>query len=324
MADLPQHVSTEVPPEDWKSDDSLFWVSGVLFPEIREPFWPQRQFPLVPGSELAEDAVLEVQGMGLQYCVHVQQRRDPALRVRTAPGWDRHQFLWTDLPVFAEEPCEWHYPKLQVGYNVNRLEPPANLRPEANIPQRYGYMPNGDIVMHWALAEPLADEFELDVEALPSTVDNHVLVSAQGVAEEALLEAPVGQGAEAGIVLSQRERAHIADACTYIESLGGQATVFEPGASAMFYRLLVPVIRCEWELNPYLETMWESLDINAPRLVSYDFRIVDNPASRDEPIFATERGNVVVSDAFYERLRGLLNATRGPDPGRVLPLIRTP
>jgi len=323
--DTPDYITELLPSNKRHVDDSLLWPSGYLFPEIREPLWPDRSFPLLDDDNSVE-AAIEVQTMGLQYSVHVQMCREPGLRIAPAPQWDRKQLLWTDLPVFTEEPCEWHYPHLQVGYNIDHIDPPANLRPECNRPEFLGYLPNGDVLLYWEIAEALEREFDLEVDAVPSSLDGRALMRSTGCEEDILLESPVGLGAETGIVLSRAELDLKDIAKSYIERNGGIAHFMGPGNGTMFYRLLIPVIQCEWTLNPYEEFFWDSHGVSCNRLTGYSFRILDHPSTRYEPIFATEHGNIIVSAEFYERLSGLSGQLLGTSSGfgNVLPIIRTP
>lgn len=323
---IPDYVTELLPASERRVDDSLFWMSGYLLPEVREPLWPNRSFPVQPDEpDPDEDAAADAQAMGLQYTLFMQHRRERGFGVKPPINWDRNQLLWTDLPVFAEEPCEWHYPKLQIGYNVAQIEPPSVLRPDCNTPEIFGFMPNGDLLAYWAIAEPLADEFELDIEAVHSSVDGCCLVTARGVDEDTLLETPVGQGVESGIILSRAELGQLDEAVAWIEARGGTARRFMPPDDFMFYRLAVPVMRSEMNMNRYVETFFEALDCTAERLAGFSFRILDAPNTRELPIFATERGNLVVSNHFIERLSGLLRKAGAPEAaGHVLPIVRTP
>lgn len=323
---VPDYVTELVPATARKVDDSLFWMSGYLFPEVREPLWPNRVFPIQPGeADLTEDAAVEAQAMGLQYSIFLQNRRDPGLAVKPPSSWERNQLLWTDLPVFAEEPCEWHYPKLQLGYNVSAVEPPSVLRPDCNTPEYLGFLPNGDLLAYWRIAEALAEQFELDIEPMHSSIDNRALVTARGVEEDLLLDAPVGHGVETGIVLSQAELGDLDEAVAWIEAQGGLARRFLPPPDFMFYRLAVPVVRCEMNMNRYGEAWFEALDTSAERLLGYAFRILDTPTTRELPLFATERGNLVVSRPFYDSISAILTELGAPDSaGLATPIVRTP
>ncbi len=325
---LPPHVKEIDQNVARVAEDSLFWPAGHLFPEIREPLWPHRRFPL-PSPHDDEDAaetdiLLEVQAMGLQYTVLVQHRREPGLEVKPPADWDKRHFMWTDLPVFTEELCEWHYPQVQLGYNINKLDPPDNLRPDLNRPELLGFIPNGDIVAYWEVAEALADAFEIEIEALRSPVDHYHLVVAQNLDNpDALDNTPVGNPCEVGVLLTKQEAHHLPAACAFIQSVGGHPRVLHP-APSMFYRLLIPVLRCEWNFNRYVEAYWSSIGLSCQRLAAYDLRIIDNPSTRNEPIFATEFGNLVVDRDFFRFLEARLQALGAPSPGLLLPVVRIP
>jgi len=318
---IPSHVRELRPASERHVQDSLFWASGYVFPEVREPLWPDRTFPIEPGTDQSAEAVLEIQAMGLQYTVLLQHRRERGLSVTPPSTWDSEQLLWTDLPVFGEETCHWHYPHVQFGFNVAHCAPPDVLRPDTNTPELFGYLPNGDILLYWALAEPLAAEFELDIEALPSSVDDCALVVSRGLDEATL---PVGQGIETGILLARSELDALDEAKAWIHDHGGLTQTLMPPDDVMFYRLAVPMIRSEAQMNPYVEHTIPALDVTYERLATFSFRIIDNPVSRDVPIFATERGNVVVSASFFEQFSARVRQLGGPSPGAILPVIRTP
>ncbi|MDX9719552.1 MAG: hypothetical protein RBU37_02310 [Myxococcota bacterium] len=307
-------------------DDSLFYPSAFLFPEQRDQVYPRRRFALAFGEDAPVDQEIgEIQNMGLQFSVHVQMCREPGLSLKPPSDWDKKQGLWTDLPVFAEELCEWHFPQLTVGYNCAQIEPPAILRPESNAPMPFGFLPNGDIAMYWELAETLADDFELEIEALVSTVDGRCLVSAPGAEELLLEQCPVGQAFDAGVVLARNELHFLDDALAYANACcGGNAFVLKP-AMTMFYRLSLPVMQCEWSMNRYADAVFPAVSLRPPRLAGYAFLIIDSPVSRNEPIFSTEKGNVVVSKALFERLDELL-ASGGwkLGAGQFTPIVRTP
>ena len=84
------------------------------------------------------------------------------------------------------------------------------------------------------------------------------------------------------------------------------------------------MIHCELDFNPYAEATWGAFGYSSPRLSGYEFKIVNNPFTRDVPIFATERGNVVVSLKFYERLSALLRQFGMPFEAQLFPIQRIP
>ena len=322
MEQLPRFVTELREAKDRVAAESLFWPSAFLFPEIREQLWPMRRFPLAPrGDVITTESIIELQALGLQYCVHVQPHREEGLQVLPPAGWSRHQALWTDLPVFEEDPCAWHYSQLVHGYNVDQIEPNSLMRPELNAPRRIGYLPNGDLVAHWKIAEALEFEFDIEIEALRASTDGYHLVMGIGLDELDLMDPPVGKGAETGILLSKNESELVPAAVQYIEERGGKATLFEANHTS-FYRLLVPVMQSEFQMNRYAEHTWPELGLSCQHLSGYAFRLLDNPLHREEPIFSTEQGNLVVSKAFFAKIGELLGD--GCNYGKLLPIIRTP
>lgn len=323
---LPSYVRERLPSGERRVDDGLYWPSGFLFPENREELWPMRQFPLRGLDESLElDATVEeIQAMGLQYTVFVQMLREEGFELELPGSWSRSQSLWTDINVFSEEVCEWHFPRVQRGFNIDQIPMPELLRPEVNRPEYLGYLPNGDLVLYWELANALSQTFDLDTEPVPSTLDGRCFVASRGCDEEAIFDTPVGQGGEVGIILSRKERGQIPAAVGYLQGLGGTTRVFDYNPDfSMFYRLSVPIFRCEAGLNAYQEMRWDDVDVTFDRLLGFSFNILDNPVTRAQPLFSTERGNLIASQELLSLMQDLCAPLRA-NPGKSLPVVRTP
>ena len=332
---LPPHIISDVP-EIAAPYDSCFIPRGFLFPESREELKPYREFPLSepfystpkqtdnsvndifaePDSEDTgcfdstilqiselDELLLDVQAMGMQYSMHMQMCLRTDLRYNFPHTWDQKQAMLCSIPVFSEELCKWHYPISTLGYNVQNTDPPLDIDTAHNYPQLFGYLPNGDIVLYWEIAEILAAEFGIDIDPLRPTVDG-TLILMPNVPEEVKRVAPRDGVTETGIFVGPRRDYQAAYSYAW-QWLGRQPVVIKY-AIYPFYRLRLPVIHCELDFNRYAEATWGAFGYTSERLCGYEFKIVNNPFSRDVPIFATERGNIVVSLKFHERLIQLL------------------
>ena len=265
--------------------------------------------------------------LGLQFSVFTQMHREPSFDVVPPLSWQRNQLLWSDLDVFEEEVCSWHYPRLQSGYNVERVTSPEVLHPDLHQPRALGFFPNGDLMVRWDIAEVLADEFDLSISAIPSSVDGRHLIIAPDIEVETLLDSPIGRGCKTGVLLERRASdARIADAKRFILDLGSTPMHLSPNPSgATYYRIDVPVFQAETRMNRYAEESWPEVDVPYQRLLGFGFQIIDNPVTRSLPLFATEHGHLIVSAPFYETLLALYRrcGQRTP-PGKLLPILRTP
>lgn len=317
--------------------DSCFIPRGFLFPESREEFAPFREFPLsdpfysapvkksqdisrsdifasdesqnndfdstiLQISEL-DELLLDVQAMGMQYTMHTQMCLRGDLRYEFPRMWDKKQSLLVNIPVFSEELCLWHYPISTLGYNIANTDAPLDLDIARNYPQLFGYLPNGDILLYWKIADALSQVFHLDLEPVHTTVDGS-LVLMPGVSEETKSHAPCGAVVETGIVVA--EDARLPEALAFARSCLGYEPVVIESALYHFRRLVLPIIHCELDYNVYAEATWGAFGFTSPRLTGFDFKMLNNPFARELPIFATERGNIVASNDFYARLRELV------------------
>ena len=78
-------------------------------------------------------------------------------------------------------------------------------------------------------------------------------------------------------------------------------------------------------MNRWGEGSLSEVDVIFPRLVGYRFQIRDHPGTREQPLFATERGQLIVSRRFHEALSALHRENGGARPPGVLTAIaRTP
>lgn len=323
---FPDHVTERLPAEERQVHDALFFPSGFMFPEGRHDLWPHRRFPL-QHFEPDRDASpsLDIVELGLQFSIFVQHCREPGFDVTAPASWRSQQGLWSDLPVFAEERCEWHYPTLQLGYNVDQVAPSEVLTPEHNQPEWIGYLPNGDVACYWKLAEHLADAFDLDLTPLMSSVDGRWLVTGRGASSDALLGIGIGQAGEAGVVLDRRAEGDLGEVCQVIQTLGGHPQVFGPNPSGpTFYRIRVPVVSCEAGMNRYIDARWDALGIDFQRLTGFRFQILDTRHTRLRPLLSTERGHLIASDEFVRVLTHQLQALGSSQVGDFLPVILTP
>ncbi len=352
---LPAHIHSETP-QITPPFDSCFVPRGFLFPESREDLQPYREFPLsdpfysepkqedgrmddffaaersddmassigdstiLQISEL-DELLLDVQSMGTQYTLHTQMCLRHDFSYVFPHTWDKTHGLMTDIPVFSEELCQWHYPIATMGYNIANVEPPLDIDIARNYPQFFGYLPNGDLAVYWEIAELLSDEFGVEIDPIRSTVDG-TLVLMPGVAEQIKMVAPCDCVVGTGIVVNPNR--DIMPAVSYASQWLGRQPVVLNYSMYHYYRLRLPVIHCELDFNPYAEATWGAFGFRSDRLSGYEFKIVNNPFTREAPIFATERGNVVVSVAFYERLKQLVNYFGANFCARLFPIQRIP
>ncbi len=351
---LPAHIRS-ASPEINPPFDSCFIPRGYLFPETREDLQPYREFPLsdpfyttptqtdtsfedifaagnsddtdnnfdstiLQISEL-DELLLDVQGMGMQYTMHTQMKLREDFSYDFPRTWDKTQALLMNIPVFSEELCQWHYPISTMGYNIANIDPPLDINIANNYPQLFGYLPNGDIAVYWEIAEILADEFGIEIDPMRSTVDGSLILM-PSVAEQIKALAPCHGVVETGIVI---QPGYPTDAAaSFAWQWLGRPPVILKYATYHFYRLKLPVIHCELDFNPYGEATWGAFGFTSPRLSGYEFKIVNNPFTRDVPIFSTERGNIVVSLAFFERLKQLVNHFGMPFDAQAFPIQRIP
>lgn len=338
--------------------DSCFIPCGFLFPESREDLEPYREFPLsepfyaasptrndfrdasvddllaesksedmgafdstiLQISEL-DELLLDVQGMGMQYTMHTQMCLRTDLTYTFPKTWDKNQALLVNIPVFSEELCQWHYPISTMGYNIANTDPPLDINIAKNYPQLFGYLPNGDLVLYWEIAEVLAEEFGLDIDPIRSTVDG-TLILMPNCPKQIKQMAPCDQVVDTGIVVSLNRdpSAAIAFAQQYLR----QPPIVLKYAMYHFYRLRLPVIHCELDFNPYGEATWGAFGFTSPRLAGFEFKLNNNPFSREAPIFSTERGNVVIAVPLFNRLSQLLNYYGAPLCSQIFPIQRIP
>ncbi len=355
IVQLPAHIKSETS-EISAPFDSCFVPRGFLFPESRDELQPYREFPLsdpfytmpqktdnsvddifaadnsvdsdancfdstiLQISEL-DELLLDVQSMGMQYTLHTQMCLRHDFMYDFPSIWDKNQALLCNIPVFSEELCQWHYPISTMGYNIANTEPPLDINSASNYPQLFGYLPNGDIAVYWEIAEALADEFGIEIDPMRSTIDG-TLVLMPTIAEQIKKLAPCDGYCETGIVVNPGK--DIQPAVSFAWQWIGQQPIVLKYAMYQFYRLRLPVIHCELDFNPYAEATWGAFGFTSPRLCGYEFKIVNNPFTRDVPIFATERGNIVVSRKFYDRLVQLINQFGMGFCGQLFPIQRIP
>ncbi len=350
---LPSHVTAKTPSVA-APFDSCFVPCGFLFPESREELDPYREFPLsepfyaMPKRDpstvddiLAEPAeddancfdstilqiseldelLLEVQGMGMQYTLHTQMKLREDFTYQFPHTWDQSQCLLLNLPVFSEELCKWHYPISTMGYNIANTEPPLDIDIAHNYPRLFGFLPNGDIAVYWEIAEILGDEFGIDLDPLQSTVDG-TLILMPDMAEQIKASVPGTRVVDTGVVVDGRYDPSHAFASA-AQWLGRNPMVFRY-ALYHFYRFKLPVIHCELDFNPYGEATWGAFGYTSPRLSGFEFKIVNNPFTRAVPIFATERGNIIVSKPFLSRLAQLVEYYGGNLATQAFPIQRIP
>ena len=351
---LPAHVTSQSP-SIAAPFDSCFYPAGFLFPESREELDPYREFPLsepfyatprksssnvedilaldptedsdanfdstiLQISEL-DELLLEVQGMGMQYTMHTQMMLRSDFAYNFPNTWDKSQSLLLNIPVFTEELCQWHYPISTMGYNIANTEPPPDIDIANNYPQLFGYLPNGDIAVYWEIGEILGEEFGIDLDPMQSTVDG-TLILMPGMAEQIKASVPGTRAVGTGVVVEGQDNPGpaISNAAQW---LGRPPTVIRY-ALYPFYRFRLPVIHCELDFNPYGEATWGAFGYTSPRLSGFEFKIVNNPFTRQVPIFATERGNIIVSTRFYDRLKQLVTMYGGSFGAQTFPIQRIP
>lgn len=354
---LPSYIRT--PSESVEAPyDSCFVVSGFLFPESREDLKPNREFPLsepfyartktatnAPSSPYedllsfnsedsesndfdstilqiseTDELLLDVQGMGIQYCLHTQicLRRDWTYEFPHT--WDKNQVLLMNIPVFSEELCQWHYPFSAAGYNSASVDPPLDLDIAHNYPQLFGYLPNGDIAIYWEIAEALAELMPLTLEPLKSTIDGSLILM-PGMSQLIKSQAPTQSFTETGIVVGPRD-SNLGEAISYATRWLKRRPVVIRDAPYHFYCLRLPIIQCELDFNSYSDATWGAFGYSTPRLLGYEFKVMNNPFTRQVPIFATENGNIIVSYEFYDRLKALLEAYGMPLGTMTMPIQR--
>ena len=347
---LPPHI--KAPSESIVAPyDSCFVPRGFLFPESREDLTPYREFPLsepfyvenprtdrshddIFAADRSEDScfdstilqisdldelLLDIQGMGMQYTMHTQMCLRNDLQYEFPSTWDKTQSLLINIPVFSEELCLWHYPISTMGYNVQNTDPPLDIDMANNFPQLFGFLPNGDIALYWEIAEILADEFNLEIDPIHTTVEGSLVVM-PNIADQIKQLSPNCKAVETGIVVPPRHSVHDAVAFAW-QWLGYKPTVLK-NAIYHFYRIILPVIHSELDFNAYSDATWGAFGFTSPRLTGFDFKIANNPFTRDVPIFSTERGNIVVSNAFYARLRELVELYGGNFCTTIFPIQR--
>lgn len=330
--------------------DSCFVPRGFLFPESREELAPYREFPLsepfyvessksdtsrndifAPDDDDSnfdstilqisdlDELLLDVQGMGMQYTMHTQMCLRGDLIYNFPRTWDKTQSLLVNIPVFSEELCLWHYPISTMGYNIQNTDPPLDIDMAHNYPQRFGFLPNGDLVLYWEIAEILADEFNLEIDPIHATVEG-TLIPMPNISEEIKQLAPHCTVTETGIAVAPN--LPIDDAVAFAwQWLGYKPQVYK-NAVYHFYRIILPILHSELDLNAYADATWGAFGFTSPRLTGFDFKIANNPFTRDVPIFSTERGNIVVSNAFYARLRELVELYGGNFCAYAFPIQR--
>lgn len=356
---LPAHIHSQseaiCPPYD-----SCFIPVGFLFPETREGLNPYRQFPLSdpfyaalpkrtefrdasveellddPQSEDMEsgffdstilqisaldELLLDVQAMGMQYTMHTQMCLRSDFSYEFPKTWDKNRALLVNIPVFSEELCKWHYPMSTMGYNIANIDPPLDIDIAHNYPQLFGYLPNGDLAVYWEIAEILSNEFGLNMDPLRSTVDG-TLILMPGINDATKKMAPCDQIVETGIVVQPNRDPAPAIAFAQ-QCLGRQPQVIR-NAMYHFYCLRLPVIHCELDFNRYGEATWGAFGFTSPRLAGFDFKINNNPFSREALIFATEKGNIIVTNKLYARLMQLLAEFGAPSCAQIFPIQRIP
>lgn len=353
---LPAHIKSETP-DISAPFDSCFVPRGFLFPESREELHPYREFPLsdpfyampqkrdvsvddIFADEKSGDAdsgffdstilqiseldelLLDVQGMGMQYSLHTQMCLRHDFAYEFPYTWDKTQALLCNIPVFSEELCKWHYPISTMGYNIANTDPPLDIDIANNYPQLFGYLPNGDIALYWEIAEVLAEEFRLDIDPMRTTIDGTLVMMASNITEDVKKLAPCDGICETGLIVNPGK--DVQPAANFAWQWLGRPPVIINYAVYQFYRLRLPVIHCELDFNPYAEATWGAFGFTSQRLCGYEFKIVNNPFTRDVPIFATERGNIVVSRAFFERLVQLINHFGMNCCSQLFPIQRIP
>ena len=355
---LPPHVIS--PTESIAAPfDSCFIPCGFLFPETRDGLEPYREFPLSepfysipkrndlrdgsvddllaePRSEDTEsgffdstilqiteidELLLDVQGMGMQYTMHTQMCLRSDLSYHFPRTWDKNQALLVNIPVFSEERCQWHYPISTMGYNIANTDPPLDIDIAHNYPQLFGYLPNGDLVLYWEIAEVLAEEFGLEIDPLRTTVDG-TLVIMPNCPDNIKQAAPCDQITETGIAVDLNRDP--TQAISYAQHWLGRPPMVLRYSMYHFYRLRLPVIHCELDFNSYGEATWGAFGFTSPRLAGFEFKINNNPFSRESHMFSTERGNVVISVALFQRLQQLLNDYGAPLCSQIFPIQRIP
>ncbi|MGN1072206.1 MAG: hypothetical protein ACI4VB_05730 [Bradymonadia bacterium] len=331
--------------------DSCFIPRGFLFPESREDLAPYREFPLsepfysvgrardvshddifsdepsenndfdstiLQISEL-DELLLDIQAMGMQYTMHTQMCLRTDWAYEFPKTWDKTQSLLVNIPVFSEELCMWHYPISTMGYNIANTDPPVELDIAHNYPQLFGYLPNGDLALYWEIAEQLAEAFNIDLDPIHTSVEG-TLVTMPNLSAPVKALAPVSSVVETGGVVAPGLPHD--EAVAFAQQWLGRAPVVIRHAMYPFYRLILPVIHCELDFNRYAEATWGAFGYTSPRLTGFDFTIVNNPFTREVPIFSTERGNIIVSNAFFARLRELVLQFHGNFCSMCMPIQR--
>lgn len=354
IVQLPAHVTGSssgiMPPYD-----SCFVPMGFLFPESRAELTPYREFPLseplyalteatsdrsmddlfadsspssVDNSAFdstilqiteTDEILLDVQGMGMQYTLHTQMCLRHDLAYQFPKTWDRNQSLMVNIPVFSEEQCKYYYPISTMGYNVGNTTPPMDIDIAHNYPQMFGYLPNGDLILYWEIAQILSQEFNLELEPIRSTVEGTLIVM-PNISEQIKVLAPNCQSTETGIIVPPG--ADCESAVNFARQWLGREPCVYRASLYHFSRLILPVIHSELDLNAYADATWGAFGFTSQRLTGFDFKINNNPFTRDSAIFSTERGNIVVSNAFFSRLCELIMQFGGSVPMQAFPVQR--
>ena len=356
---LPSYIKP-LTPELSQPYDSCFVPHGFLFPETREGLMSDaREFPLVnpfysrgrkqAGSRSYDDILrdsatdeissgfmdstilhisefdellLNVQETGMQYCLHTQPCLRSDLAIEFPTTWDKNQSLLLNIPVFSEELCKWHYPISTTGYNVAMTDAPIDIDVAHNYPLLFGYLPNGDLAVYWEIAERLISMFQLDLEPLRTTVEGSLVIMPYA-SEDLKAQSPADYQVDTGIVVS-RHPTNLDAAIQFAAQYLGRRPVVIKSSMYQYYRINLPIIQCEQECNTYAEATWGAFGFSARRLAGFDFRLVNNPLMRQAPIFSTENGNVIVSNAFFNALSELLNYFGVGCGMRLFPIQRIP
>ncbi|MGI5829270.1 MAG: hypothetical protein ACOX8U_03770 [Bradymonadia bacterium] len=351
---LPPHVINMYPEERTKPFDSCFIPKGYLFPETREGLSPYREFPLSEPyyalkqthpsnsydflSDASEEGdfdstilhisdldelLLNVQAMGLQYILQIQNCLRDDYVINPPRTWDKLQSLLLNIPVFSEELCQWHYPVSQIGYNISNTDAPTQIDVANNMPQLFGYLPNGDLAIYWEIADALHERYDIDLEPMRTSVDGD-LVLMPGIHEIQRAQAPVGSVVDTGVLLMGRQRSQLPALVEYATRILRRRPVVLREASYPYYILKLQVIPCEFGMNRYGEATWGAFGFSCDRLSGYDFRVINNPLARTLPIYSTELGNIVVSVNFLEDLKALCERHGQNLTARSLPILRIP
>lgn len=351
---LPPYIINMYPNERRKPLDSCFVPKGYLFPETREGLEPYREFPLSEPYYAAkmeqrdssydslgdasddsdfdstilqisevDELLLDVQAMGLQYILHIQNCLRDDYVISPPKTWDREQALLLNIPVFTQELCQWHYPVSQLGYNINNTEAALQIDTANNFPLLFGYLPNGDLALYWEIAEALQTRYELELEPMRSSVEGDLVVLPDTTAVQRS-SAPAGSIVDTGIVLTGRQRSQLPAVIDFAAHILRKPPLVLRDSMYPYYCIKLPVIACEMGINCYGEATWGAFGFSCDRLSGYDFRVINNPAARSLPIYSTETGNVIVNMQFLQDLRALCEQFGQILTVRSLPIQRIP